>query len=94
MHPGFKAILHLCQVAAGKRVPTWLVAGNGAVWQWPTMQQHLHTALASTCMRLTVATMYVQMDVFLQAKLYFHLNDFTVLSLTDDDDICEITVHT
>ena len=24
---GFKAILRLCQVAAGKRVPTWLVRG-------------------------------------------------------------------
>ena len=27
---GFKVVLRLCQVAAGKRVPTWLVAGNGA----------------------------------------------------------------
>ena len=34
---GFKATLHLCQVAAGKLVPIWLVAGIGAVWQWPTM---------------------------------------------------------
>ena len=33
---GFKAILRLCQVAAGKRVLTWL-AGNGMAWQWPTM---------------------------------------------------------
>ena len=64
---GFKAILRLCQVAAGKRVPTWLVAGNGAAWQRPTM----HTTLASTCMRLTVATTYVQIDAFLQANLYF-----------------------
>ena len=30
-----------------------------------------HTALASTCMRLTVATTYVQVDAFLQANLYF-----------------------
>ena len=34
---GFKAILHLCQVAAGKWVPSWLAAGIGAAWQWPTM---------------------------------------------------------
>ena len=35
---GFKAIvLRLCQVAAGKWVPTWLVAGNGTAWQRPTM---------------------------------------------------------
>ena len=33
--------------------------------------QHPHTALASTCIRLTVATTYVQIDVFLQANLYF-----------------------
>ena len=33
--------------------------------------QHPHTALASTCMRLTVTTMYVQIDVFFQANLYF-----------------------
>ena len=34
---GFKAILRLCQVAAGKRVPTWLVVGNGAACQQPMM---------------------------------------------------------
>ena len=28
---GFKAILHLCQIASGKRVSTWLIAGNGNV---------------------------------------------------------------
>ena len=33
--------------------------------------QHPHTALASTCMRLTVATTYVQTDVFLHTNLYF-----------------------
>ena len=32
---------------------------------------HPHTVLASTCVRLTVATMYVQIDTFLQANLYF-----------------------
>ena len=34
---GLKAILHLCHVAASKQVQTWLVAGNGAAWQQPTM---------------------------------------------------------
>ena len=29
---GFKSILRLCQVAADKRVPTWLVAGISAAW--------------------------------------------------------------
>ena len=58
---GFKATLCLCQVAASKRVPTWLVAGNGGARQRPTMYSHLHTALASTCVRLIVATTYVQM---------------------------------
>ena len=33
--------------------------------------QHPHTVLASTCVRLTVATTYVQIDAFLQANLYF-----------------------
>ena len=33
--------------------------------------QHPHTALASTCVRVTVATTYVQIDKFLQANLYF-----------------------
>ena len=34
---GFKATLRLCEVAAGKLVPIWLVAGIGAAWQRPTM---------------------------------------------------------
>ena len=34
---GFKATLSLCQVAASERVPTWLIAGIGTAWQWPTM---------------------------------------------------------
>ena len=34
---GFKATLRLCQVAAGERVLTWLVAGIGMAWQQPTM---------------------------------------------------------
>ena len=33
--------------------------------------QHLHTALASTYVRLTVATTYMQIDAFLQANLHF-----------------------
>ena len=66
---GFKAILHLYQVAAGKRVQTWLVAGNDAATA--TDAQYPHTTLPSTCVRLTVATTYVQIDAFLQANLYF-----------------------
>ena len=63
---GFKAILRLCQVAAD-------LASSGE-WRGVATDndaQHLHTVLASTCMRLTVATMYVQIDAFLQANLYF-----------------------
>ena len=33
--------------------------------------QYPHIALASACVRLTVATTYVQIDAFLQASLYF-----------------------
>ena len=33
--------------------------------------QHPHTALATTCMRLTVATTYMQIDAFLEENLYF-----------------------
>ena len=33
--------------------------------------QHPHTALASTCVRLTVVAMCVQIDAFLQENLYF-----------------------
>ena len=56
---GFKAILRLCQVAAG-------LASSGE-WHSVAMTndaQHPHTALASTCVRLTVAT-NVQIDAFL-----------------------------
>ena len=56
----FKAILRLCQVAAGKQVPTWVVAGNGTAWQRPTM----HSTRTPACVRLTVATTYVQIDAF------------------------------
>ena len=38
----FKVILLLSQVAAGERVPTWLVVGISAAWQRPTVY--------STCM--------------------------------------------
>ena len=34
---GFKATLRLCQVAAGKWMPTWLVVEIGTAWQQPTM---------------------------------------------------------
>ena len=40
---GFKATLHLCQVAAGEREPTWLVAGINVAWQRPTMHS-THTS--------------------------------------------------
>ena len=46
--------------------------------------QHPHTALASTCVTLTIATTYVQRDAFLQANLfayiryYFRGNEFLV----------------
>ena len=33
--------------------------------------QHPQAKLPSTCVRLTVATTYMQIDVFLQANLYF-----------------------
>ena len=33
--------------------------------------QHLQAALASTSVRVTVATTYVQIDAFLQANFYF-----------------------
>ena len=36
-HTGFKATVRLYQVAAGERVLTWLEAGIGMAWQWPTM---------------------------------------------------------
>ena len=36
-----------------------------------SIAQHPHTALASTCVRLTVASTFVQSDVFFQANLYF-----------------------
>ena len=63
---GFKAILRLCQVAAD-------LASSGEWHGTATANdvQHPHTALASTCMRLTVATTYVQINAFFQANLYF-----------------------
>ena len=63
---GFKAILRLCQVAAD-------LASSGE-WHGVTTAndaQYPHTALASTCVRLTVATTCVQIDAFLQANLHF-----------------------
>ena len=65
---GFKAKLHLCQVAAGKRVPTWLVAGNGAAWQRPTM----HSTRTGFYLHETHCSYNVLADdAFLQANLYF-----------------------
>ena len=67
---GFKGTLHLCQEAPGKRVPT---ASSGYQRGVATVNhaQHPQIALASTCVRLTVVTMYVEIDAFLQANLYF-----------------------
>ena len=61
---GFKAILHLCQVAVGKQVPTLLVAGNGTAWQWPTMHSTSTLRWLLLALRLTVATTYVQIMRF------------------------------
>ena len=60
---GFKAILHLCQVAAGKRVPTWLVAA----WQRTAPAHRAGFYLCET----HSATTYVQIDTFLQANLQY-----------------------
>ena len=60
---GFKATLHLCQVAAGERLPAWLEAGIGAAWQWLTMHGCC-TAQDSTCVRLTVITTYGKLTHF------------------------------
>ena len=67
---GFKAILRLsssCWQAGAD------LASSG---EWRSVAtandaQHPHTVLASTCVRLAVATTYGQIDAFLQANLYF-----------------------
>ena len=69
---GFKAILRLCQVAAGKQVTADLASSRE--WRGVAMAndaQHPHTVLASTCVRLTAATTFVQIDAFFQVNLYF-----------------------
>ena len=64
---GCKATLRLCQVVgadlSSSRDRRSMTTVNHA--------QHLQAVLASTCVRLTVVTTYVQIDVFLQANLYF-----------------------
>ena len=62
---GFKAILRLCQVADLASSGEWRGVTTASDAQYP------HTVLASTCVRLTVATTCVQIDAFLQANLYF-----------------------
>ena len=64
---GFKATLRLCQVAGADM-------SNSGDWHGVAMAYqayHPQTALASTCMKLTVVSMYVKIDAFLQANLYF-----------------------
>ena len=67
---GFKATLHLCQEAPGERLTT----ASSRDWHGVATAnhaQHPHVALASTRVRLTVVTMYVEIDAFLQANLNF-----------------------
>ena len=64
---GFKATLRLCQVAGADLSSSGDQRGMALAYQ----AYHPHTTMASTCMRLTVVTMYVKIDVFLQANLYF-----------------------
>ena len=67
---GFKAILRLCQAAAGKRVPTWLIAGIGVAWQWLSV----HSTRMLHCPLLAWDSLYLQRTLqvdALQANLYF-----------------------
>ena len=71
MHDGFES--YTASVSSSCRQAGADLASSR---EWRSMAtandaQHPHTALASTCVRLTVATMYVQIDTFLQANLYF-----------------------
>ena len=67
---GFKATLHLCQEAPGERVPT-ASSGDRRGVATANHAYHPHITLASTRVRLTVVTTYVENDAFLQANLYF-----------------------
>ena len=64
---GFKALLSLCQEAGAN------LSSSGDWHDVATANhaKHPHTTLACTCVRLTVVTIYVKIDTFLQANLYF-----------------------
>ena len=64
---GFKATLRLCQVAGANLSSSGDRRGVATAYQ----AYDPHTALASTCVRLTVVTTYMKIDAFLQANLYF-----------------------
>ena len=71
MHHGFQSYTASVSSSCGQAVAD--LASNE---EWRGMAtvndaQHPHTMLASTCVRLTVATRYMQIDAFLQADLYF-----------------------
>ena len=71
MHHGFQSFT--ASVSSSCRQAGADLASSGE-WRGVLMAndaQHPHTALASTCVRLTVATTYVQIDAFFQANLYF-----------------------
>ena len=67
---GFTATLHIFQEAPGERVPMASCGDRHGV-AMANDAQHPHTALASTCVRFTVATAYERINMFLQANLYF-----------------------
>ena len=70
MHHGFQSY------TASVSSSCWEAGADlASSWEWCGVAtandaQHPHTALASTCVRLTVTTTYVQIDAFLQANLY------------------------
>ena len=61
---GFKAILHLCSSSCRQAGADLASSGEWHGMATANDAQHPQTALASTCVRLTVATMYVQMTRF------------------------------
>ena len=61
---GFKATLRLCQVAGADLSSSGDRLGEATAYQ----AYHPHTMLASICMRVTVVSTCVKIDVFLQAN--------------------------
>ena len=66
---GYKATLRLCQVAGANLSSNGDRRGVATAFQ----AYHPHTALAYTCVRLTVVSTYMKIDVFFEANLYFSL---------------------